>query len=140
MDVNKKVYSEGWIWFASYFGGPFAGCYLMSRNFEAFGNIQYAEKSFRIGIISTLLFFFAFSFIPKDIVDILPEFTIPLIYTSIIAGFVQKYQTKDLNEHIKNGGKKYSGWKVFGISIISTILTLAYFAFVFIIMGLLGLK
>ena len=124
---DKKLYSERWIWFASYIGGPLAGCYLMSKNFELLGKIDYAKKSFKIGIFSMALFFLGLIFVPSSIIDIIPSYSLPIIYTLIIASFVKKYQGNELKEHFNSGGKKYSGWKVTGISILSLIITLIYY-------------
>jgi len=130
---EKKVYSERWIWFASLIGGPLAGCYLMSKNFNTFGKNDYAKKSFKIGIISTGLLFLALNFLPSAIIDIIPSYLIPILYTIIISTYLKKYQGEELKNYINSGGKKYSGWKVTGISILSLIITIIYFLIITLI-------
>ena len=124
---QKKVYSEGWIWFASYIGGPLAGCYLMSKNFEALGKDEYAKKSFKIGVIVTGLFFLALVFIPQVVMKLIPSYLIPLLYTLIISSYFKKYQSQEIKNYINSGGKKHSGWNVVGISIVSLIITFIYY-------------
>ncbi len=51
---------------------------------------------------------------------------LPILYTVIIYSYTEKLQGKILDEHIKSGGKKYSGWKVLGVGILSILVTLIY--------------
>jgi hypothetical protein len=122
-----KLYTIGWITFATYIGGPLAGCYLMSENFKNVGNEDLAEKTFKIGIISIILLFGSIAFIPESILDKIPDAIIPLTYTAIIYLYVKKFQGKSINEHIENGGLKYSGWRATGFGILSLIVSLLYF-------------
>ena len=122
-----KLYTIGQISAAAYLGGPIAGCYLMSVNFKHLNNEEIAKKTLLIGIITTMIFFPGLFFIPEKIIDQIPEFLIPMIYTSIIGVYAKKLQGKRIKEHIEKGGQKYSGWKVAGIVILFSILTLVYF-------------
>ncbi len=124
---EKKLYTKGWVLLGTYFGGPLAGCYMVSKNFEALGQKELAQKVFRIGIITTILFG-ALVFIPESITDKIPNYSIiPFIYTVVICCYCVQKQGEAIDEHIKNGGQKYSGWKVTGIGILSLIILLAYF-------------
>ncbi len=121
-----KLYTIGWVTLATYIGGPLAGCYLMSENFKNLGNKDLAERMFKIGIMSTILLFGGIAFIPESILDKIPNEIIPFTYTTIIYLYIRKFQGKSIKEHIENGGLKYSGWKVIGISISSVIVSLLY--------------
>ena len=121
-----KLYTIGWVIFATYMGGTLAGCYLMSENFKNLGNKDLAERMFKIGIISTILIFSGIAFIPENIIDKIPNELIPFTYTAIIYLYIRKFQGKNIKEHIENGGLKYSGWKVLGISILSLIVSALY--------------
>jgi len=121
-----KIYTIGWITFATYIGGTLAGCYLIGENFKNLGNKDLAERMFKIGIMSTILIFGVIAFIPENIVDKIPNELIPFTYTTIIYLYIRKFQGKSIKEHIENGGLKYSGWKVLGISILSVIASLLY--------------
>ena len=121
-----KLYSIGEIGVCSYIGGPLAGCYLMSVNFKSLNNEEFAKNSLRIGITSSALIFAGILMVPENMMNMIPNFLIPLIYTSVITGYSQKLQGIPIKEHIEKGGKKYSGWKVFGLGILFLILTLVY--------------
>jgi hypothetical protein len=124
--VNYKVYTPGWIMFATYLGGPMAGCYLVSKNFKIFRNEKSAKKILVVGVISSVIIFTGLCFVPKHIMDAIPDFLIPLIYMFVIGDYVKKTQSKNIKVHIAQGGQKYSGWKVTGIGILFLILTLLY--------------
>lgn len=124
---SVKLYTAGWIGFATYFGGPLAGAYLMSKNFDYLGKKDQAGTALKIGIIATLLLFGALPFIPQNIMDRVPNYLIPIAYTSIMYGFINKYQEKDIQEHLKNNGAKQSGWKVFGIALLALLISMLYF-------------
>ncbi|MEK7545102.1 MAG: hypothetical protein AAB551_03145 [Patescibacteria group bacterium] len=124
--MTKKLYTIGWISFASYLGGPLAGCYMLSKNFENFGKINEAEETLRIGTITTLLLFGLLAFIPESIMVHIPKHLIPVMYTIAIYAFTKKHQEKDIQTHLKNGGTKHSGWDAFWVSLVSFVASLAY--------------
>jgi len=137
-----KLYTTNWVIFATYIGGPLAGAYLMSKNFENLNNKKFALNTLIIGILATLLLFGILPFIPESILNSIPNYIIPAIYTSIIYGFMKKYQDKDIKEYLKNNGVKQSWWKAMGIAILSLIISMLYF-FVLIILipeSMLGYK
>lgn len=123
---NTKLYTTGWVGFATYLGGPLAGAYLMSKNFESLNKKDCAQNALKNGIIATLLLFGLLAFIPESIMDQVPNSLIPLTYTSVIWSLMTKYQDKEIKEHLKNNGVKQSGWKVTGIAILSLIISLVY--------------
>lgn len=130
MDIEKSnqcksvsLYAMSGILTATFFGGPLAGCYLMSKNFENLGRKDLAQKTIKIGIISNLLIFGVIPFIPESIIDKVPRSVIPTIFVAIIYYYVNLFQKKNIDEHIRAGGKKYSFWKAFGIAIVSGVIT-----------------
>lgn len=124
---NIKLYTTGWVGFATYLGGPLAGAYLMSKNFENLNKKEFASNTLRAGIVATLLLFGILPFIPESTMDQIPNSIIPITYTSVIYGFMTKYQDKDIKEHLKNNGIKQSGWKATGIAILSFVISMVYF-------------
>lgn len=130
---DKRLYTRGWIVIGTFLGGPLGGCYLMSKNFQTLGNKESAKKTLLAGILSTLIMFGILVFIPTSVTDKIPEYVIPIVYTALISYFVTVYQGKDIQEHLKNGGRKGSGWKVIGVSILSLIISLAYFLLLFVL-------
>ena len=124
---NYKLYTTFSIGLASYIGGPIAGCYLMSTNFKNLQKPQPAKKTLAAGIFATLIIFGALPFIPEKIINKIPDLFIPLVYTSIIVGYAQQLQGKEIKTHLKNGKKRYSNWKVCAIGILCLLITLIYF-------------
>ena len=127
INSTKKIYTKGWILFGTYLGGPLAGGYYVSKNFETFGQQNYADKALKIGIVATIAFFGLFAFIPPSITSKVPNFIIPICYLAILSNYLGKYQDKMLETHLKNGGEKYSGWKVFCIAVACLVISLAFF-------------
>jgi hypothetical protein len=72
--------------------------------------------------------------IPEHIIDKIPGFVFPAIYTPLIYLAVRRYQGKMLEEHTKINGLYYSGWRVTGVALASAagfiglIFAAAYFA------------
>lgn len=122
MEETKKLYSQKAIAIATYFGGPIAAGYLMKKNYEIHNQVDSEKKAFIIGVISTLLIFAAIFSVPEQIMDKIPNYLIPAIYTGIIYWIVKKTQGKWINEHKESGGKFFSGWKATGIGAIFMVI------------------
>lgn len=131
-----KVYKERFITVATFFGGPLAAGYLMAENFKVFNESQKVAPTYIISILATIVMF-AISFMIPDDVNF-PNQIIPLTYTGIVYLLIRRFQAQNLENHIKNGGELYSGWRVFGISILVLAITVVpIFALVFIFGDLL---
>lgn len=133
MDIEKanqksdvRFYTMRWIFFCTYIGGPLAGCYLMSKNFESLNKKDLAEMTLKIGIISAVILFGAAVFIPHNTLQRIPAFVIPVSYTTIIYMYAYKLQGKEIDEYIKKGGKKHSGWRATAVGILSLIISFIY--------------
>lgn len=123
---EKKLYTKGWLSFATYLGGPLAAGYLLSKNFKQLGDHEMADNAFRIGLFSTLLLFGSILFIPEAIMEKLPGSLIPAIYTAITYAVVMQYQEKRIQAHLAEGGAKISGWKASGVGLLCLLITLLY--------------
>ena len=123
MDNNsKKIFTNNAILVATFFGGPIAAGFLISKNFKVFGNDNAARKSIFWGIISTIFLFAGIYMIPEHIIDIIPQAIIPLIYTAIIAGLVEKLQGQKIKEFFAANGKKASNWQAAGYGLIGLLI------------------
>ena len=131
MEAENKLYSQRAIAIATYFGGPLAAGILVKKNCLNLGKPDQARNALFIGIISMLLIFA----IPNDLLENIPNFVIPTIYTGIIYLIVKQIQGKELDEHKEKGGEFYSAWKATKIGAISMIIFLAGFVFVAFISG-----
>ncbi len=123
---EKKIYSTGQIWGSSFIFGPLAGIYLLSKNFETFKDKEKAKQTLVIGLGITIAFVIILLLVelPKT------GAVFPIVYTAIIAYCADKNQKEKIKQHLDSGGKKYSNWRVLGISILSLLVLIALF-FVF---------
>lgn len=124
--ITYRLYTTAWIYAASYIGGPLAGFYLMSVNFKNLGNREQARKMILLGIVISLILFTVIVFIPEKIIDKIPHTLIPILYCILIGMYADIVQGTEIKEHIKSGGKKYSGWKTAAIGILSLAIVLGY--------------
>jgi hypothetical protein len=119
---NFKVYTKNSIPIGALLFGPVAGCYMLAKNFEFFGDKPAAKKTWIILLVSMAIYgIYLLTPFTTQFINILP-----ILYTVIIYSYTEKLQGKILDEHIKSGGKKYSGWKVLGVGILSILVTLIY--------------
>ena len=123
--MSTKIYSKNTIDITTFFGGPLGGIYMMYKNYINFGNRAAAKKLLTNGLIITAVFYGVYSFVPYDIAKKL-VYVIPLIPFAVIHYYMTKTQVSEIDLHIKNGGKTFSGWSGFGIFIVSIILQLVY--------------
>jgi hypothetical protein len=121
-EEQKQLYSQGAIGIATFVGGPLAAGVLVRRNYINLGNDQYGKHALSIGIISTLLIFGLLFSVPEHIVDKIPNFVIPAVYTAIISFVVEKLQGEDLKKHKDSNGVFYSGWKAAGVGFVCMII------------------
>ena len=121
-DNNFKVYTKNSIPIGAFLFGPVAGCYMLAKNFEFFGDKPAAKKTWIILLVSMAVYgIYILTPFTTPFINILP-----ILYTVIIYSYTEKLQGKILDEHRKSGGKTYSGWKVLGIGILSILITLFY--------------
>ena len=128
-----KLYSQNAISVATFFGGPLAAGFLARQNFISLGKKESAKNSLIIGIVSTVLLFAAIFSVPDELINKVPRFVIPLIYTGIIYILIEKYQGKELKKHLANRGPCYSLWKAVGVGAVSMLVILAgLFSYAFV--------
>lgn len=125
-NTDCKLYTTGWIAAATFIGGPLAGFYLLSVNFDNLQKSQLAQKAFNQGIVISLVLFTSLMVLPQGITSIIPKNSFPIIYTILLGHYADMLQGNEIKNHIKNGGKKYSGWKAAGIGIVCLIFALSY--------------
>ena len=123
---KEGIYTDKAVGVATYLGGPLVGGYLLSRNFKILGEEDKARNAIFLGLILFFIIFELLFLVPDSIINKIPNTIIPGIYTLIFYFLFKKYQDEKVKTYLKEGGGKASGWKIFGISIIGLILTLAY--------------
>ena len=121
----KRIYSIKGILIGSLLAGPLVAGYMMSSNSSA---LELKNKT-RIWVISVTSFICI-----TALAMILPESVpaVAFIFTNAALGYYLALylQGKEIENHISNGGPKYSGWRSAGIALVFTI--------VFILLALLS--
>lgn len=125
MEEIRKFYSQKAITIATYFGGPLAAGYLIQKNYETLDEPDKARKSLMIGILSTIILFAGIFSIPDEIMDKIPNFLIPAIYTGIVYSIVERMQGEALRNHKEANGEFYSGWKAAGVGALAMLILIA---------------
>lgn len=123
-EKKHHVYTLWHIILGSYLGGPLAATYFIAQNFKALGDEQSSKKTWQIGIAITILIFAGLFFLPVDFVDTQPNSLVPILYTVLVAVYFNKKQKDQVEEYIKNGNPKASGWKTFGMSLLWLVVTI----------------
>lgn len=125
-DHSGKIFTKKTISIATFFGGPLAAGFLISKNFKAFGDEESARKSIFWGLLCTLVLIGGFLIIPEHIYVRIPQALIPGIYTVIITMLVKRLQGQKIREFIAAGGQKASGWEAFGYGVAGMLVILAF--------------
>ncbi len=131
--AEVTLFTKRAITIAAGLGGPLAGTYLLARNFRSLGRTDASRKATAIGVLLSLAAFTAIAFVPGSSMDRIPRSFLPIIEAGIFYLVVETYQQKEIVAHLGTGGKKGSWRVILAASLISVILSLAYFLFVFIL-------
>ncbi len=129
-ESEVRLFTEKAIATSSAIGGPLAGTYLISKNFASLRNEDAARLTMIIGVAFTFVLFTAIAFVPESTLEKVPKHLIPLAYGIIGYLIVKRYQQKDIDTHLTQGGKKGSWRVVVGVGIVSLVLTLGCFALI----------
>jgi len=133
---TKKLWSIGQISVGTFLAGPIGGCFLISQNFKALGEEKSAKRTFWFGFLGTLLFFAALFSIPEYIIEKVPNVIFPAVYTTLLTSFARTRQKSAIEQHLSQGGKRRSHFKLIGISILFLLLLLGIaFGMFFLGMG-----
>ena len=130
---NLKFHSQKSIAIATFIGGPLAAGYLIRENYLSLNKPDEGKKSLLIGFVATVLLFTGIFMIPEAIIEKVPSFVIPAIYTGAIYLIVEKIHGKILNKHKENENNFYSQWRAAGVGFISLIvLLIGIFGYVYL--------
>ena len=129
----KRIYTDRVIWVATYLGGPLVAGYLIAENFKAFNETEKVRKTWIYTIVGTIIIFVGIFAIQDDILESIPKYFIPLVYTAIAYGIVKHFQGKNISAFIALGGKPFGWWRATIISLIGVAITIvSIFAIVFL--------
>lgn len=105
-----KIFTNKAISVATFFGGPLAAGFLISKNFKAFGKEEAARNSIFLGIGFTFIILVLLFLLPDQIAGKIPQTILPAIYTGVIALIVDKLQGEQIKDFLDKGGQKASNW------------------------------
>ena len=120
----RKIYSISAISFGAFLGGPLGAAYLMAKNFEVLEKHEQARRVFKVGVTFTFALIFVLVLLPIRIIEAVPVFLLPLIFIAITRYLAGKYQKRDVEQYVINGGQYESTWKLLGISLLIALITL----------------
>ena len=120
---KRGVYSAASIGGGILLGGPFVVGWLMGENYKELGKPVLARRAKIIGIISFVLLIFISSLVKSNI-------GLGAITYGISYALFQRYQSKEVAEYLKNGGKKRKWWPAICIIVTS-------FIYLILILGLI---
>jgi len=123
---SPKIFTNTAISIATFFGGPIAAGFLISKNYRVFGKENAARDSIYIGILSTVILFAGLFMLPEQIIDKIPRSLVPGVYTAIILGLVEKLQGQQIKDFLAGGGQKASNWQAAGYGAIGLVTILAF--------------
>lgn len=123
--MKNKYFSIKSISVATYLGGPLAGGILVSLNFKRFQQNDKAFWTLIISFLATLVLMWAIFQIPDSMIEKVPNFLIPLLYTPIVAFIAEKLQKQEIQKLEEQEGEKEHWWKAAGVGLLGAILTFA---------------
>ncbi len=128
-----KLYKDKSMYAVAFFGGPLAAGYIIAENFKALNDRERYKKTWFI-TIAVCVFIFGGIFMIPDSVNV-PNYIIPIIYSYLAFYLIRHYQGKQIDEHISNGGKTYSGWRSALIGLIALVITIVVlFSIIFLVL------
>lgn len=130
---DLKFFTAKAIGIATFIGGPVAAGYLIRENYNSLNEPEKGKKALVIGIIATVLIFTIIFSIPERIIDKIPNFIIPAVYTGGVYLIIEKIHGSILKKHEELNNVFYSGWKAAGVGLISLIIiTICIFGYIYL--------
>ncbi len=119
MDI-KEFFSPKQIYIGTLIGGPLAGIYYLSENFNHIEKANLASVCKLVGAIFTLLIFWIAFRIPDEF----PNAIVPIVYSAVAAAIAWQWQVKKEEVEAAESYGFQSNWKVAGVSLVSLVITL----------------
>lgn len=116
-----RIYTQREIEVGTVLGGPFVAGYFMYCNYKVFQEPEKARTSLLTGLFLTVLLSIGLVLAPAKIIRALPKELIPLVDGIIAYWIVRVYQARRITEYVESGGRKASGWRVAGMSLVGTL-------------------
>jgi hypothetical protein len=124
------------IMIGTFFGGPLAATYYLSHNFKVMDKSNESGKMTLWGLSLTVILFVGIFFIPDEIAYKLRH-VIPVVSLLITKMIYSRYQKELIYRNLKENSdyKKAGAIKTILVSLISLIVSLAFFMIIGLISG-----
>jgi len=133
-----KIFTNKAISIATFFGGPLAAGFLISKNFKTFGKDQAALNSVFIGILFTIILLFAqllfFQKLQDNNIYKLLQSLLPLVDAAIITLLIEKLQGKEIQQFLANNGQTASNWQAARYGFLGCMIIVIFFIIMIFIM------
>lgn len=117
---NEMFYDDKAIRLGSFIGGPLTAGYLIAKNFTTLNERKKVIRTWLWTVVGAIVAF-GIEFLIGEVE--MPIFLIPFLYAIIASFLFRRYQEYDVAQYLDNGGKKYSLWRVLGISVVGLVIT-----------------
>jgi len=114
--MDRNIYNENMVRVSTLLAGPFAAAYLMAENYKTFGQEKLARQTLIYGLAGTVFIFGTLLVLPEKLLDKVPHFLLPILFSVIAQLLMRKFQTPEVETYLTQGGQKHSNWKVARIS------------------------
>ncbi len=132
-----KYFTSGMVSLGTFFGGFPAGIYFLAVNYYNMGKKIQAFITTLAGLVFMLTTAIFFVYFDKQIKSSF-HFYFYLLYAVLITSIMKISQNKEINMLIENGAKEHSGWRVFGIIIVSVLTYMFFLSIIYIFMSVIG--
>lgn len=122
--MDRKIYNEKMVRVSTLLAGPFAAAYLMAENYKTFGQEKRAKQTLIYGSLATVFIFGTLLLLPEKVLDKVPQFLLPILFSIIAQFLMRRFQTPDVENYLTEGGQKHSNWKVARVSALVFVLEL----------------
>lgn len=119
---TQKIYKQGHLWGATFWGGPLVAGYLIAANFKAFGEPEKVKMTWVWTVLATVAVFGAALSIPEE--SKIPNVAIPLAYTAVTVLITERLQGRRITAHLAAGGSCYSWGRAIVVGLIGCAATL----------------
>jgi hypothetical protein len=120
----SKIYNDKAVWIGTFIGGPLVAGYLIAANFKVFNQPILASKAWVYSIIITVFIFGGLSVLPN--VDKIPQYVIPIVYTTLAYWYVKHLQGANIKAYIETGGQPFSIWRAIIIGLLGAIIMISF--------------
>ena len=117
------VYTQKAIVISAFFGGLFAGGYMLYKNFKTFGEDKKAAQTIIFSIIG-FVFILASGFIP--VLEKIPGFFFSVFFTMITSLLTRKFQGDLISKHLNGDGRIYSTRNAVAVCLVNILIIVAF--------------